>query len=169
MTGTPLDIALTKGIEALAGIVIQTVWTTGGGLWQRMKVNETIRQQIFDATQKYVENYAERHGILKVLGMREPVKLETVYTGVQFLGQEGIFQYNSLETLEASYRKTQRRQFQSEKCEKQDGLNVANQQQFLMVLGQPGAGKSTFLRRMGLEALKGSNGKYQPTCIPVFD
>ncbi|WP_235526598.1 NACHT domain-containing protein [Nostoc piscinale] len=37
-----------------------------------------------------------------------------------------------------------------------------------MVLGGPGAGKSTFLRKMGLEALKGKRGGFQHNCIPVF-
>ena len=41
-------------------------------------------------------------------------------------------------------------------------------QQYLMVLGGPGAGKSTFLRRMGLEALKGKKGNFKYACIPVF-
>ena len=37
-----------------------------------------------------------------------------------------------------------------------------------MVLGGPGVGKSTFLRKVGFEALKGKNGKFQHACIPVF-
>ncbi|MEQ8757880.1 MAG: hypothetical protein RID09_30790 [Coleofasciculus sp. G1-WW12-02] len=37
-----------------------------------------------------------------------------------------------------------------------------------MVLGSPGAGKSTFLRRMGLEALKGKKGQFKHACIPVL-
>ena len=93
-----------------------------------------------------MENYAERHGKLKVLGMREPVKLEDVYTTVQFLGEEGIKAFTSIDNLEEAFRQSQTRGFQL-KCKKQDGLKVANEKQYLMVLGQPGAGKSTFLRR----------------------
>ena len=37
-----------------------------------------------------------------------------------------------------------------------------------MVLGGPGAGKSTFLRRLGLEALKGESGQFQHPCLPVM-
>ena len=48
-------------------------------------------------------------------------------------------------------------------------LEVANQEQYLMVLGNPGTGKTTFLRKVGLETLKGKgNGEYQHTCIPVL-
>ena len=37
-----------------------------------------------------------------------------------------------------------------------------------MVLGAPGAGKSTFLRKIGLDALKGKAQGYEHKCIPVF-
>ena len=37
-----------------------------------------------------------------------------------------------------------------------------------MVLGQPGAGKTTFLRRIGLEALKGKQGRYNHRLFPVM-
>jgi predicted NACHT family NTPase len=90
-----------------------------------------------------------------------------IYTTVQFLGED-LRQFASIEDLEQSYREASRRSFQSRECRKQDGLKVANDQQFLMVLGQPGAGKSTFLRRMGLEALKVQERKYKPDCIPVM-
>jgi predicted NACHT family NTPase len=99
--------------------------------------------------------------------MREPVSLDQVYTAVQFLGED-LRQFESIEDLEASYRQSGQRRFQSKKCPKQDGLKVANDQQFLMVLGQPGAGKSTFLRRMGLEALREQSRKYKHACIPVM-
>ena len=100
--------------------------------------------------------------------MREPVSLESVYTAVQFLDDRAIRSFESVETLEQVYRQAKQRSFQPEDCQKQEGLKVANEKQYLMVLGGPGAGKSTFLRRMGLEALKGKKGKFQHACIPVF-
>ena len=46
-------------------------------------------------------------------------------------------------------------------------MTVANAERFLMVLGGPGIGKSTFLRKIGLETLK-KDGRLQRECIPVF-
>jgi predicted NACHT family NTPase len=112
--------------------------------------------------------YQKRYGILKVLGMREPVKLESVYTAVQFLDNEAIRSFESIENLEQIYRQTNKRKFQSQDKGKQEGIKVANEKQYLMVLGGPGAGKSTFLRKMGLEALKGKRGGFKHGCIPVF-
>jgi hypothetical protein len=96
------------------------------------------------------------------------VPLESVYTAVQFLDEQAIRSFESIQNLEEAYRKANKRSFQQQDCQKQEGLKIANQKQYLMVLGQPGAGKSTFLRKIGLEALKGKKGEFKPDCIPVF-
>jgi predicted NACHT family NTPase len=161
--------AAEKAAEKLGEIFMQFALEQGGkkifGVFG--KSADEVQNVVFGAARKYVESYGERHGILKVLGMREPVSLEQVYTTVQFLGED-LRQFESIEDLEKAYRQADRRRFQTRECPKQDGLKVASDQQFLMVLGQPGAGKSTFLRRMGLEVLKGQQRKYKHACIPVM-
>jgi hypothetical protein len=44
----------------------------------------------------------------------------------------------------------------------------ANQEKYLMVFGEPGIGKSTFLRKVGLEVMKGNHEKYQHNLTPVL-
>ena len=100
--------------------------------------------------------------------MREAVPLESVYTAVQFLDEQEIRSFESIQNLEEAYRQAKERSFQQQDCQKQEGLKIANQKQYLMVLGQPGAGKSTFLRKIGLEALKGKKGGFKHDRIPVF-
>ncbi|MFP4102531.1 NACHT domain-containing protein [Coleofasciculus sp.] len=168
MTGSEALIA--QAISGIAVPVFQTLWGQGGkvlGLFGKT-LDEKAKQAIFKASRQYAQNYTERHGILKVLGMREPVSLESVYTTVQFLDDTAIRSFESVETLETVYREAKQRSFQPKECPKQPGITVANQKQYLMVLGSPGAGKSTFLRRMGLEALKGKKGKFKHACIPVL-
>ena len=164
-----LNIAMTLELE-IGKIVLKTVWEGGGkvaGMLGRT-VDKATQNLVFQASQKYIENYEKRHGILKVLGMREPVTLESVYAAVQFLDDRALQGFESPQTLEETYRLSGGRSFQRRDCPKQEGLKVANTKQYLMVLGGPGAGKSTFLRRMGLEALKGKRGAYQSGYIPVF-
>jgi len=162
---------ISTGIALEIGkIVLKTVWEGGGkvaGMLGRT-VDKATQNLVFQASQKYVENYEKRHGILKVLGMREPVSLESVYAAVQFLDDRALKSFESVQALEDTYRLSAGRSFQGKDCPKQEGLKVANEKQYLMVLGGPGAGKSTFLRRMGLEALKGNKGAYKPGYIPVF-
>jgi hypothetical protein len=172
MTGMEPLVA-TVAASAVSGVAVpifQSLWGGEGkllGLFGKT-LDEKTRELIFTASNQYVQNYAERHGILKVLGMREPVKLESVYTAVQFLDNEARSSFDSIENLEKFYRQANRRKFQSPDKGKQEGIIVANDKQYLMVLGGPGAGKSTFLRKMGLEALKSKKGGFKHTCIPVF-
>jgi NACHT domain len=168
MTG--IEPWVISGVSGLAVPIFQSLWGSGGkvlGIFGKT-LDEKTKELIFNASKQYVQNYEERHGILKVLGMREPVKLESVYTAVQFLNDEAIGSFESIEKLEKSYREAKNRKLNSQACEKQAGIKVANEKQYLMVLGQPGAGKSTFLRKMGLEALKGKKGGFKHDCIPVF-
>jgi hypothetical protein len=157
------EVAL-EASKGLAGIVLKTGGDRVGKLGKLL--DRKSQHLIFQASQQYIENYNDRHGILKVLGMREPVELESVYTAVQFLDKWDIRRFESIENLEKAYREN--RSFQPKNCLKQDGLKVANEKQYLMVLGGPGVGKSTFLRKMGLEALKGEQGGFQHESIPVF-
>ncbi|MHC5915647.1 MAG: NACHT domain-containing protein [Nostoc sp.] len=162
--------AAASAVSGVAVPIFQSLWGGGGkllGIFGKT-LDEKTKELIFAASKQYVQNYEERHGILKVLGMREPVKLESVYTSVQFLDDDTIPSFESIEYLENFYRQAKSRRFQSQEAPKQAGIKVANDKQYLMVFGGPGAGKSTFLRKMGLETLKGKKGGFKHACIPVF-
>ncbi|MEM6752899.1 MAG: NACHT domain-containing protein, partial [Cyanobacteria bacterium P01_C01_bin.38] len=153
-----------EAIKSLASVFLDLGWEKiVDSKNQRISFDE---QQISDASHKYIKNYTVRQGYLKVLGMREPVALEKVYTNVRFLQKWNIRQFMSIEDLEKAFRKDGG--FQSKGILDVNGLEVANEKQYLMVLGGPGVGKSTFLRKMGLEALKRNQGKYLHESIPVF-
>ncbi|MCC5658992.1 NACHT domain-containing protein [Nostoc sp. XA010] len=156
-------------ISAVSGVAAMFVQIGGQALGVLGKtLDEKTKKLIFAASNQYEKNYEQRHGIIKVLGMHEPVKLESLYTSVQFLDDDAIQSFESIENLENLYRQANSRRFQSQNCGKQEGIKVANDKQYLMVLGGPGAGKSTFVRKIGLEALKGKKGGFKHACIPVF-
>ncbi len=168
MTG--FEPFLASAVSGVAVPIFQSLWGSGGkvlGMFGK-SLDRNTKQLIFNASKQYEQNYEERHGILKVLGMREPVKLESVYTAVQFLNDDAIGDFLSIQDLEKVYRQGNARKFNSQDSQKQPGIEVANKKQYLMVLGGPGAGKSTFLRKMGLEALKVKKGGFKHSCIPVF-
>jgi hypothetical protein len=167
-------IGLERVVIQAASLTLATIFSRvlceGGGkllTWMNKNLDGNADRIIARASEKYVQNYSDRHGILKVLGMREPVPLESVYTTVKFLNRSEMRRFESIEALETAYRQAQGRSFQP-KSIRRDGLQVANEKQFLMVLGSPGAGKSTFIRKIGLEALKGQQGEYEHECIPVL-
>jgi hypothetical protein len=118
---------------------------------------------MYPFAEKYIENYVKSHGQLKVLGMGKPVNLDEVYTQVNF--DKEVIQAFEVDKQEEEFRK---RKWGKKEC--RSGMEVANDCPCLMVLGGPGMGKTTFLRKVGLEALKQKkkNNQYKHSCIPVF-
>ena len=129
-----------------------------------------LKTKIANACHKYDEEYRDRHGELKAYctGMREPIQLDDVYVAVQFLDDQSASRYGSAEDVEKAFRERYRGRFILSDDDRKDGTAVANEKQYLMLLGGPGVGKSTFLRKVGLEALKGKNGIFEHKCTPVF-
>ena len=129
-----------------------------------------LEAEIENGYHRYDKNYRRRHGQIKVscVGMRAPISLDDVYVDLQFLDEKSTSKYGSLEDIEKQFLIQSRGVINLTPPERQDGTRIANNKQYLMVLGGPGAGKSTFLRKIGLEALKGAEGNFQHECIPVF-
>jgi len=162
MTGT--EAFLGPAVDRLTGLIFDTAKKAGGSLLQTIGDKRTITK----ASGQYAQKYESRYGSLKLLGMQQAVPLESVYTAVRFLDELSIRQFESLQALEQAYRQTQTRRFQHRRSGNQNGITVANENQYLMVLGGPGAGKTTFLQKIGLEALKAEKGGFKHRCIPVF-
>ena len=172
MTG--FELLIEPAAKGLASLITDTTKTGGGSALGKAisAVKAKSSHAIFQASRKYIENYQKRHCQLKVLGMREPVELSAVYTGVKLLDERAILQFDP-EAIEGSFRKDRFRGYSAEhqEDEKYSGIAVANERQYLMVLGGPGAGKSTFLRKVGLEALRTfyyERAEYQHRLIPVL-
>ena len=128
------------------------------------------RQRSKNTSHDYDSPYKKRHGQLKVscVGMEAARSLDDVYVAVQFLNKRKAATYGSTENIEKVLQESGERHFDSTSDKRQDGMRVANNEQYLMVLGGPGVGKSTFLRKVGLEALKRENGDFEHECTPVF-
>ncbi len=117
------------------------------------KLTKDDRKKLEEAARKYIDHYLHNHGKICVLGMSHPAELEKIYTKVQLIEGLNSWKYSPpLNHLKKRLDKNQRGL--SDRDITQEGIKVANQHQYLMVLGQPGAGKSTFLKRIGLAALQ---------------
>ncbi|NMF85313.1 NACHT domain-containing protein [Nodosilinea sp. P-1105] len=171
MTGF-LESFLLATAGSLASVAIDSAKETGGGFLNRVgkRISDDLKQRYFEASKRYIESYTDRHCKIKVLGMREPVNLDSIYTAVKFLSFTEIIRFSSVESLEREYRSDRLGGFspKANKKNQKSGIDVANREQFLMVLGGPGVGKSTFLRKVALEAIKAERGKYSHRKIPVL-
>ncbi|MFM7364122.1 MAG: NACHT domain-containing protein [Cuspidothrix sp.] len=133
-----------------------------------IELDKKTQKLIYQAAKQYILNYQKRYNRLRVLGMSQPVNLDDIYTEVQCLQPDEVEKFTSLAALEESYRQNSSSRLTNQKSAREDGIKIANQYQYLMILGQPGAGKSTFLRKIGLETLKGNSGQIQGETIPVL-
>ncbi len=131
---------------------------------------DKLAPKIANACHRYSKNYRDRHSHLKVfcVGMRKPMPLDDVYVAVQFLDEDRPSKYRSVETVEREFRTRHGDSVGQLRDKRQDGTQIANDKQFLMLLGGPGVGKSTFLRKVGLEVLKEGNRSFAHEFIPVF-
>ena len=183
MTGfEPLIGAATAG---LMGLITNVIKEKGGDLLKKADIDLGRGRDFNRAIRNYVQRYTDRHGTLKVacIGMDSPVKLDKVYTAVQLLPRSALRYYESTASLQNLFRESGKRGFEFHNAVKKQGIEVANEQQYLMVLGGPGVGKSTFLRKIGLEVLRrhvlGPASKnvdkstyrelyFEHSCIPVM-
>ncbi|MGC1524435.1 MAG: hypothetical protein WA783_00155 [Phormidesmis sp.] len=126
-------------------------------------------QRMLKASNRYIENYRKRHCQVKMMPglMSAPRDLENIYTAVKLLDNKSRRAFLGPAKLEAAYREQGSRGFGSSNAPRVEGMAIANEQNLLMVLEGPGIGKSTFLRKIGLEALK-KEGAISHECIPVF-
>jgi len=147
--------------NSLVGLVTQFIQ------WIYNKLRN--KSQTISARETYKRKYYSLYGKIRLFGMSQEVNLEEIYTSVKFLDELTTqAKFGSLDALRKNYSEQGKRRFQTGECQSLKGSDVANKYPFLYVLGNPGAGKSTFLRRVGLEALKGDEGTYQHDCIPVM-
>lgn len=112
---------------------------------------------------EYAGQLEERNNSMRILGMTKPVPLRSIYTRVNILEKITSRHRETLEDLERFFDRD-RRHFGKIR-ETKDGIEVINQLEKSIVLGKPGAGKTTFLKFISLQAL---DNRLIEKRIPVF-
>lgn len=95
--------------------------------------------------------------------MNAPAPLRDIYVKVNVLQKIRSRQRLSIEELKKNYYRYQRNY--GKKIESKSGIKVINDLEKFIVLGQPGAGKTTFLKSCVLRSLDGEPEKKR---IPIF-
>lgn len=117
--------------------------------------------------QKVHANIQERCGTMRVLDMTRPIELDTIYTDVNILQEiTGRRRLDLAELLtHCSLNDFDRPGFAHAQTERRAGLTVVEEFNKLILLGKPGAGKTTFLKRL---AMLCNTGTFQGHQVPVF-
>jgi predicted NACHT family NTPase len=129
--------------------------------------SSTIDTLIQDIRQKVRGNIQQRCGEMRVLDMARPIELDTIYTDVNILQEiTGRRRLDLAKLLEhCSLEEFDRLGFAHAQAERRSGLEAVKEFDKLMLLGKPGAGKTSFLKRL---AMLCNAATFQGHRVPIF-
>ncbi|MBD2102379.1 NACHT domain-containing NTPase [Leptolyngbya sp. FACHB-261] len=175
MTSTEPQVALSAPVGGVVAEVFKPLLTgssrfapaaglrTGSSSQPSNPADARVRRVIAQVSNQYLRRYLTRYGTLRIPGIARPVSLETLYVPACVKGQPSLQRLMAevLADSSSSSLQHQRQNFLP-------AALVARSQQYLSVLGEPGSGRTTLLRWLGLESFKGKEGQYGHNCIPVY-
>lgn len=141
----------------------------GGGIKQLMRAiglgGQRVASEAWErfewrrAAEAYRRKLRERYSTVRVLGKSDPIPLAGIFTDVYLLDKLSAERYYDI----AALREDPKRVFREQ--ERKDGLALIRQPEYrrLMILGKPGAGKTTFLKSLTMQAVEGKLAG-----IPIF-
>jgi hypothetical protein len=119
---------------------------------------ERVEWQV--AAGKYLNKIQKLYGTIRVLGKPEPVFLEGIFTDVLILDRPTAYRRYDIQKL-----REDPGHLEPDAVMRQGGLELVKRpgRERLFILGKPGAGKTTFLKYIALQATQGTLDK-----VPIF-
>ena len=153
--------------------VLNLSWEDIAGLTTPAPTTETAASQSdIDALVQTIRHkvYADIHyrcGAMRVLDMEQPIGLGDIYTSVNILEKLSGARRLGLEELQqdCDIQNFDRFLLGQIHHERMPGLDAVERYNQLLILGKPGAGKTTFMKRL---ATLCNQGEFQAHRVPVF-
>src|SRR5262249_34408185 len=126
-----------------------------------------ISKMVQDLRARTLSDIQHRCGTIRFLTTERPIDLGEVYTDVNILEKRTAYLRKTREELikEAGAKTFERFGGLVEKTERIPGLQVFEKHRRIIVYGKPGAGKTTFLKRLAMQC---AGGKFREDLVPVF-
>ncbi|MBE9125300.1 MULTISPECIES: NACHT domain-containing protein [unclassified Coleofasciculus] len=120
-----------------------------------------------EVREKIKPDIQERCGTMRVLDMSQPIGLKEIYTHVNILEKITGRRRKEIAELLQEYTGENFERFGLSRIaeERIPGLTVVKKYPKLMILGKPGAGKTTFLKYLAIQCI---GGEFQTHLIPIF-
>lgn len=120
---------------------------------------QAVRNTIHDKIHK-------RYGIIRVLDMSQPIGLDDIYTNVKILEKITGRRWIGIDQLQnISPEDFEHFGLSHNRKECISGLEAVERYDKLMILGKPGAGKTTFLKHLAIQCI---NETFLPERVPAF-
>ncbi|MEI6180458.1 MAG: NACHT domain-containing protein, partial [Chloroflexales bacterium] len=129
---------------------------------QQKAANQQQWSQVdwIQAAESYRQKMLELHGSMQIFGMNRPVPLANVFTDVYLLDKPSAWHRHTIDELKS--RSLMHADPANADQRREGGALVANQKR-IFILGQPGTGKTTFLKHLVMQAVQ-----QQLDAIPIF-
>ena len=129
-------------------------------------VSDDLDLLVKEVKQKIGADVKDRCGTMRVLDMTQPVDLEKIYTDVNIIKDViGRRRIGYDEVMEVCTREHFDRFLVGAIQKRVTGLEAVEELQKLVVLGKPGAGKTTFMKYLAMSCLA---GKFHGELVPIF-
>ncbi len=114
--------------------------------------------------QRYKDKLLKLYGTTRVLGSPEPTELSGIFTDLYILTRPLAARRFAIDQLLES----DQEKLQGRELERRNGVDIVKQPNShrLFILGKPGAGKTTFLKYINLQAVQGEIAK-TPIFVPL--
>jgi predicted NACHT family NTPase len=136
-------------------------------LSQPVEAVTDIDALVQDLRASSAESLRKRCGTMRILDMTQPIDSGAIYTDVNILTKIAGKTRREIQEMMADCGAEEFDRFFLGDVEQERvaGLKAVLEQRQLMILGRPGAGKTTFLKRLAIECL---NGNFLADRLPVF-
>jgi predicted NACHT family NTPase len=131
-----------------------------------LQPDDNLDLLVQDVKQKIAADVRERCGTMRVLDMTQPVDLDRIYTDVNIIKDvTGRRRIGYDEVMEVCTREHFDRFLVGTIKERVKGFEAVEEFQKLVVLGKPGAGKTTFMKYLAMSCL---DGRFRRELVPIF-
>ncbi len=129
---------------------------------QENELDELVRT----VREKRYNKIQDQCSTLRILDVEQEIGTHDLYIDINVLAEIPCYKHKGLSELLESLNPDEIDRFGlGQRLERLPGLKAVDQHRKLMMLGQPGAGKTTFLQHIAIEC---NQGRFQAKYVPIF-
>jgi DNA-binding Xre family transcriptional regulator len=137
--------------------------------FEEQNLSTDIDVLVQDIREKIRDTIKKRCGTMRVLDMTQPIGLNDIYTDVNILekitGRRRIDLPELVQRFDPDSEDFNRYEMGQVAEKRVPGIKAVNRYSKLMILGKPGAGKTTFLKYLAIQCI---DGDFQANRVPIF-